>query len=195
MDGSVGSHFGTLDAGYSKGQVNGEDAVGGLIGHAGDESAEPTVVHSYWDTDRSKTSDSAGGEGKSTVHLQQPTGYTGIYAGWNVDLGGDDEGDNPWQFGTEVQYPALNVDFDGDGQANWREFGAQRGANVWASNLAPARGEPVTLTAQLVGVDCDDSSYAWYRVADDGRAYRAGSENEVEKKPMLYRAQSKTPLR
>ena len=86
VDGSVGSHFGTLDAGYSKGQVNGEDAVGGLIGHAGDESAEPTVVHSYWDTDRSKTSDSAGGEGKSTVHLQQPTGYTGIYAGWNVDL-------------------------------------------------------------------------------------------------------------
>ena len=32
-----------------------------------------------------------------------------------------------WDFGTSGQYPALKVDFDGDGTATWQEFGNQRG--------------------------------------------------------------------
>ena len=33
---------------------------------------------------------------KTTSELQSPTGYTGIYADWNVDLDGDGARDDPW---------------------------------------------------------------------------------------------------
>ena len=33
--------------------------------------------------------------------------------------------DDPWDFGTNVQYPALKVDFDGNNDATWEEFGDQ----------------------------------------------------------------------
>ena len=45
--------------------------------------------------------------------LQSPTGYTGIYVNWNMDIDndattGDAAGkDNPWDFGTRTQYPVL----------------------------------------------------------------------------------------
>ena len=47
------------------------------------------------------------GVGKTTAELQSPTNYTGIYAGWNLDLDGNDSSDNPWHFGNSRQYPAL----------------------------------------------------------------------------------------
>ena len=50
-----------------------------------------------------------------------------IYEAWNVDVDdrldidedvghnpGDATPDDPWDFGTNVQYPALKLDFDGD---------------------------------------------------------------------------------
>ena len=33
--------------------------------------------------------------------------------------------DDPWDFGTDMQYPALKVDFDGNGEATAYEFGGQ----------------------------------------------------------------------
>ena len=66
-----------------------------------------TTTASYWDTETSGRTTSAGGEGKTTSELQSPTGYTGIYADWNVDLNGDGTGDDPWDFGTSRQHPAL----------------------------------------------------------------------------------------
>ena len=45
--------------------------------------------------------------GKTTSDLQTPTGYTGIYANWNLDLDGDDRPDRPWRFGSDTQYPTL----------------------------------------------------------------------------------------
>ena len=66
--------------------------------------------------------------------LQSPTGYTGPYRGWDVSLFFEGAENTPdyslrdfWDFGTSGQYPALKVDFDGDGTATWREFGNQRG--------------------------------------------------------------------
>ena len=54
--------------------------------------------------------------GLSTAELQAPTGYEGIYRTWNVDLGDrysrDGEPDDPWDFGTTTQYPALSRDPD-----------------------------------------------------------------------------------
>ncbi len=60
------------------------------------------------------------GTGQLTNALQSPTGYTGIYANWNVDMDGDRVPDNPWNFGTTSQYPTLRtpsqrvVDHDSD---------------------------------------------------------------------------------
>ena len=47
-----------------------------------------TATDSYWDTQTSGQSESAGGEGKTTSELQSPTGYTEIYESWNLDLDG-----------------------------------------------------------------------------------------------------------
>ena len=157
--GLVGGNSGTVTASYSSGGVEGNVGVGGVSGinigslqyvYAIGEVMSPSTVgglvgdnfffgnfgvaaHSYWDTDSSAQSHSAGGTGKTTGELQTPNGYTGIYADWNVDVDnsdGDDDpttgGDNPWDFGGDMQYPALVVDFNGDGEATWQEFGNQR---------------------------------------------------------------------
>ena len=57
--------------------------------------------------------------------MQAPTGYSGIYRTWNLDLNGDGVSDDPWHFGTTAQYPVLSVDWDGNGQATWQELGYQ----------------------------------------------------------------------
>ena len=97
---------GDITASYSVGRVStsgGTSYIGGLVGYAdgGD------IVASYWDTQASGQTISYGGVGQTTVDLQSPTGYTGIYADWNLDLDGDRRRDDPWDFGSTGQYPAL----------------------------------------------------------------------------------------
>ena len=77
--------------------------IGGLVGY--DEGG--TITASYWDTQTTGQVGSYGGVGKTTAELQSPTGYTGIYAEWNLDLDGDNTADDPWDFGNSRQYPAL----------------------------------------------------------------------------------------
>ena len=36
-----------------------------------------------------------------------PTGYDGIYSSWNVDVDGVPGADDPWDFGTSLDYPVL----------------------------------------------------------------------------------------
>jgi len=102
----VGGLVGRTDRGisysYAVGRVSGSGAVGGLVG-----DGTGTVTDSYWDTVTSGQSQSDGGQGKTTVELQSPTGYSGIYANWNVDLDGDGVEDDPWDFGTPYEYPVL----------------------------------------------------------------------------------------
>ena len=110
--GLVGDNFvGRIIASYSIGSVSDYDGVsvfvdvGGLVGsNFGDRG---TARDSYWDTQTSGQSESAGGEGKTTSELQSPTGYTGIYENWNVDLDKDGVGDDLWDFGNASQYPTL----------------------------------------------------------------------------------------
>ena len=99
---------------YARGAVSGAGRVAGLEGGRGE------VVASHWDSD---TSGLAGG--RSTAALQSPTDYGGIYRDWNADLDGDGDPDDFWDFGTSEEYPVLSVDFDGDGEATWQEFGYQ----------------------------------------------------------------------
>ena len=110
----------TVVASYATGRVSGDGYIGGLIsGNLG------TVVASYRDTRTSGQLTGTPGEGQTTTALQEPTNYSGIYQTWNRDLDSDGMTDDPWAFGTATQYPVLTVDFNGDGQATWQEFGYQ----------------------------------------------------------------------
>ncbi len=204
--GVIGQHSGTLRASWSTATVSGGTATfkaGGLIaytvgsivaswsggrvdstnggGLAGNATSAATVTNSYWDTNTSGWSTSAAGVGKTTRELQRPTAYgsTGsIYANWNLNLDGNAGGDDPWDFGTSRQYPALK--FTGRtthrGPA-WIE------ADHWN---APVAGEPlvaglytktsralVTPSATITtcdGVANTDSRQAWvWERSDDGR--------------------------
>ncbi len=169
---------GSVTASWSAGRVVSPTSPGGgLVG-----SNDGTVTNSYWDTGTSGRSTSAGGVGKSTRELQRPTAYgsTGsIYANWNLNLDGDaNTDDDPWDFGTSRQYPALK--FAGRtthrGPA-WIE------ADHWN---APVAGEPLvaglyTKTSRALvspaatittcdGVANTDSRQAWvWERSDDGR--------------------------
>ena len=119
VGGLVGGNYGRVTNGYAAGRSSGDNLAGGL---AGGSSGRAAVTDSYWDTEASGLSSSAGGAGKTTVDLQSPTSSAGIYSAWD---------DAAWDFGTSTQYPALKADFDGDSTATWQEFGDQRpGADV-----------------------------------------------------------------
>ena len=118
VGGLVGTNVGIITASYSTGPPSATpgmgSTVGGLVGDH--ESGFSATRYSYWD---STTSGIAGGQ--STAALQGPTAYSGLYQNWNRGGGAD----GPWDLGTSAQYPALSVDFDGDGNETWQEFGHQ----------------------------------------------------------------------
>ena len=84
---------------YATGVVTGTGSnVGGLVGL----NNSSNITYSYWDTQTSQQTNSAGGIGKTTTELQSPTTSgsisTEIYYGWSA---------TDWHFGTSNQYPAL----------------------------------------------------------------------------------------
>ena len=161
----------TLRASYATGQPRtsgaGVQYLGGLFGFAG---AGGTTENSYWDTATSlipdDTDDNAP-EGKSTADLRRPAGYTGIYAGWNVDVDNAD-GDNdlttgvddPWDFGTAAQYPVLKGPI---------------ALALARADLTVFSGQEVTLDGglardvrgRLETFSTPDATYAWRQVGGD----------------------------
>ena len=120
---------------YAIGAVSGSSNVGGLAGW-NDRSNGASA--SYWDVETSGQTRgvgegfTSGVEGKTTAELKAPISYAGIYRDWNTDIDdADGDGyettgtDDPWDFRMEDRYPALQVDFDADGEATWEEFGTQ----------------------------------------------------------------------
>ena len=108
---ALNSDNSAITASYAAGTVasigtdsNRSTNLGGLV--AANISGS-TITGSYWDTATSGQSTSDGGVGHTTAELREPTGYTGIYANWNVNLDGVDGGDDPWHFGSDSQYPIL----------------------------------------------------------------------------------------
>ena len=141
-------------ASYSTGAPTTTIAVGGNLGGLiGKATSGMTVTDAYWDATASGQASSDGGASKNTAGLQTPTAYgsgPSIYAAWNVDVDNADKDkdpttdvDDPWDFGTANQYPALQRDFDGDGEATAQEFGRQRRAAP-AANAEPAFTEGAT---------------------------------------------------
>ena len=151
---------GAIAAGYATGRVTGTSEVGGLVGRI-----DPSrLSHSYWDTLTSGQATSDNGTGQTTAQLQAPTGATGIYADWDDDL---------WDFGLADEYPALVVDFDGNGDATWQEFGYQlREGPTLAAKSVPS-GVALTWTAVDTN-DWDPAPTAAYTVIrDDGTEVEA----------------------
>ena len=124
--GLIGTNAGAVTGSYSTSAVSSSSTstqTGGLIGSG--HAAASTIRASYWDTQTSgQTGSVGGGVGYTTSELQSPTANSGIYSTWP---------NARWDFGASNQYPALKVDFNGDGRSTWQEFGSQR------SNTPPAR--------------------------------------------------------
>ena len=97
VGGLVGfNYFGSVTNSYATGAVTGTGYnVGGLVG---DNDYRSRVTNSYWNTQTSGLTTSAGGEGKITTELQLPTTTTSIYSNWSTAN---------WDFGTSSQYPIL----------------------------------------------------------------------------------------
>ena len=153
IGGLVGYEAGTtVRASYASGRVSGEQSAGGLVGGLGSS----TITASYWDTTTSGQTTGDHGTGQTTAQLQAPTDDTGIYANWD---------DDQWDFGEADEYPVLVVDFDGDGDATWEEFGYQLREGPTLTATFESGGVTLTWTA----VDNDhwdpapDVAYNLYR--------------------------------
>ena len=118
----VGDHFGgTLIASYAGGKDYGISLVGSVSG---------TVTNSYSQAATSSDDADKTVPAKTQSALQTPTGYTGIYADWNLDLNNDSTNDNPWDFDDgagSADYPVLNgIDADADGTIDADDLAEQR---------------------------------------------------------------------
>ena len=118
---------GSVNQSYAYGSVtsttNNYTLVGGLVG---ERAADGAINNSYYDSTTSGRSDTGRGGPEPTADLQNPLDYAGtIFAAWNVNVDGVAGADDPWDFGTASQYPALQVDFNDDGTDSAFEFGGQ----------------------------------------------------------------------
>ena len=172
VGGLVGSNSGTVTASYATGPVSGESDVGGLTG-----SNSGTVTASYWDTTTSSLATGAAGQGQNTAALQTPSGYSGIYSQWNVDLDGDGTNEDYWHFGTSGQYPALKVNFDGQGSASWQELGHQLREGPTLTAAAGATGVTLTWTAVDTSHWSPAPSVTYTLYRDDGTTLETIAEN------------------
>ena len=141
---------GEITASYATGPASGDANVGGLVGS--DEGG--TITNSYWDTRTSGLRSGSAGTGRTTAQLQSPTSYGGIFRNWNLDLYGDDDKDDLWDFGTSSQYPVLSIDVDGNDDTTWEEFGYQL-----------RKGPVVTATSTTRSPDPAQVVVTWTEVA------------------------------
>lgn len=88
---------------YSTGSVTGNNDVGGLVG----DNSDSTVSNSFWDTETSGMTTSAGGTGLTTAEMQAP--LTFLYAGWDFKDETANGADDFWTIHPDDNdgYPAL----------------------------------------------------------------------------------------
>ena len=144
VGGLVGQNYqGTVLGSYATGSVTGNEDVGGLVG----ENFLGTITASYYNSETTGQSDVGKGEGKTTAELLTSTDYTGIYLTW------DDDSTDDWDFGTNLQYPVLKIDVNGDGTADDDDLTLQRSRlSVDLTNLdfvADGEGKDFIITSNV----------------------------------------------
>ena len=118
--GLAGASSGVITASYAAGPVSGTGSGGIIGGFVGTLTGAAVAINDgYCDTTLPAATDSCIGtrtpgvpasvtaQGATTAQLQTPTGYTGPYANFNLDLNGDTFPDYPWNFGATTTYPTL----------------------------------------------------------------------------------------
>ena len=125
---------------------------GGLVSSEFPDEAQ--TFDSYWDLGTSGQHASGSGAGLTTRELQAPTGYTGIYANWNLSLDAAASAtageDGPWDFGNSQQYPALR--YGGlDPERQRRNF------------LHPAHGDAPVVGQPVAAAGPEGWSWQWQR--------------------------------
>ena len=132
--------------------------------------------YSQFDGPHSARTVGYGATARSTARMQNSVGYTGIYAAWNIDLDGDGTMDDPWDFGTASQYPALKG--DSENVVTWQEFGDQGRVDrpdvrIATDQAAVTEGEMARFTvmidpapAQAVSVNVHVQGSGGYGVAN-----------------------------
>ena len=164
-------------ASYATGPVTGPIGaeIGGLVG-AEITTATPLIgstgasnisySQSYWDagtTGIADDSDTAAPEGKTTRALQRPSGYSGLYSAWNVNLDGVSGGDDPWDFGMPLQYPKLKY-----GTHQPVTQGSQAMGETDHKNF-PVVGEPIWVCLGPGGRGLRGASASWqWQRSDNG---------------------------
>ncbi len=113
---------GAIIASYAAGSVDSIlDETNRIATHnahclVGRSTGGSSITNSYWDSNVcTYRSTRGGGVGYPTVAFIAPTGYTGIYSAWNLNLDGAVGNDDPWDFGTPSQYPILRYGRDAAG--------------------------------------------------------------------------------
>ena len=180
VGGLVGNNksTGEISASYATGTVSGGSNVDGLIGLFEGGSIDA----SYWDKQTSGHATGVLPFGRTTAQLQSPRSYSGIYGSWNLDINGDSVNDDPWDFGTSSQYPALRADRNGDGDATWEEFGHQlrSGPNLTATPTENAGQSQVELEwteVPLSSAWTPAPSLSYTVTRDDGATLETIAEN------------------
>ena len=103
---------GAVTASYAGGEVTVSGTTkGGLVAAA---SNTPTDTDNHYNSDTTTQATSALGTARTDAALRTPTGYTGIYEDWDVDIDNTDAdddlttgGDDPWHI-TAGNYPVLD---------------------------------------------------------------------------------------
>ena len=97
------NHGGIVFNSYSTGSILGDSYVGGLVG---DAHSGATVTNSFWDTETSGQTTSAGGTGKTTAEMQMMSTFTD--AGWDF-VGESANGEEDiWKICEGLSYPHLS---------------------------------------------------------------------------------------
>jgi len=115
VGGLAGVNVNTISYSYSIGAVTaGGPYVGGLVGDDGGGTG--TILNSFWDTETSGKTTSAGGDGKETGQMKQPNIF--LDAGWDFAV--------HWSIGHDQTYPYLlkrfGADLNYDGAVNLADF-------------------------------------------------------------------------
>ena len=148
---------GAITASYFAGTLD-TNVGGGAVGRG-----NTGVQYIYWDSNHIGVANAGGsansapsGEAKTTVELQEHSGYTDIYSAWNVNLDDQPGGDDPWDFRLG-HYPVLKYGgFDVDEQ---RPLQATAGADVPVYS-----GQTVTVEGSgraLGGATLGATPYRW----------------------------------